>query len=160
MFAKSRTCPFWICGKSKSVPKRKHEEAPLSFKAFFFVPHLLRAGWSFFALVSLLSWCFLVSRLIRLPLPQCFWLRGRKLRPWSKKNSDQNSDHPRLCISQGKEKLRPWSKFLGRGNSDHGLSLGCFWGGGRQRDSYCWEFPWSILAILNAPNEKYHAAPS
>ena len=37
---------------------------------------------------------------------------------------DQNSDHLRLCIYQGKEKLRPWSEFLGRENSDHGLSLG------------------------------------
>ena len=52
--------------------------------------------------------------------------RARKLRPWSEKNSDQNPDHPRLCIYQGKEKLRPWSEFLGRENSDHGLSLGCF----------------------------------
>ena len=69
--------------------------------------------------------------LIRLPLPQCFCPRGRKLRPWSKKNSDQNSDHPRLCIYWGKEKLRPWSEFLGRENSDHGLSFGCFWGRGR-----------------------------
>ena len=61
--------------------------------------------------------------LIRLPLPQCFCPRGRKLRPWSEKNSDQNSDHPRLCIYWGKEKtqtmvwvsgegkLRPWSEF-------------------------------------------------
>ena len=64
--------------------------------------------------------------LIRLPLPQCFCPRGRKLRPWSEKNSDQNSDHPRLCIYWGKEKLRPWSEFLGRENSDHGLSFGCF----------------------------------
>ena len=52
--------------------------------------------------------------LIRLPLPQCFCPRGRKLRPWSEKNSDQNSDHPRLCIYWGNEKLRPWSEFLGR----------------------------------------------
>ena len=70
--------------------------------------------------------------LIRLPLPQCFCPRGRKLRPWSEKNSDQNSDHPRLCIYWGKEKLRPWSEFLGRENSDHGLSFGCFWGRGRR----------------------------
>ena len=48
-----------------------------------------------------------------LPLPQGFGLRGTKLRPWSKQNSDQNSDDARLCIYQGKEKLRPWSKFLG-----------------------------------------------
>ena len=43
-----------------------------------------------------------------------------------------NSDHPRLCIYQGKEKLRPLFEFLGRENSDHALSLGCFGGrGGR-----------------------------
>ena len=52
------------------------------------------------------------SMLIRLPLPQRFRLRGTKLRPWSKQNSGQNSDHPRLCTYWGKEKLRPWSKFL------------------------------------------------
>ena len=75
------------------------------------------------------------SRLIRLALPQCFCPRGRKLRPWSEKNSDQNSDHPRLCIYWGKEKLRPWSEFLGRENSDHGLSFGCFWGRGRRGGS-------------------------
>ena len=75
------------------------------------------------------------SMLIRLPLPQGFWPRGRKLRPWSEKNSDQNPDHPRLCIYQGKEKLRPWSEFLGRENSDHGLSLPCFWGRGRRGGS-------------------------
>ena len=63
-------------------------------------------------------------------LPQCFCPRRRKLRPWSEKSSDQNSDHPRLCIYWGKEKLRPWSEFLGRGNSDNGLSFGCFWGRG------------------------------
>ena len=68
------------------------------------------------------------SMLIRLPLPQCFCPRERKLRPWSEKNSDQTSDHPRLCIYWGNEKLRPWSEFLGRENSDHGLSFGCFWG--------------------------------
>ena len=51
------------------------------------------------------------STLIRLPLPQCFWPHGRKLRPWSEKNSDQNPDHARLWIYQGKEKLRPWSEF-------------------------------------------------
>ena len=73
---------------------------------------------------------------IRLPLPQCFCPRGRKLRPWSEKNSDQNSDHPRLCIYWGKEKLRPWSEFLGRENSDHGLSFGCFWGRGRRGGSH------------------------
>ena len=78
-----------------------------------------------------------VSMLIRLPLPQCFCPRGRKLRPWSEKNSDQNSDHPRLCIYWGKEKLRPWSEFLGRENSDHGLSFGCFWGRGRRGRSQC-----------------------
>ena len=66
-----------------------------------------------------------------LPLPQCFWLRGTKLRPWSKQNSDQNSDHTRLCIYQGMEKLRPWSKFLGRENPDHGLNFGTPRGGGR-----------------------------
>ena len=71
------------------------------------------------------------SMLIRLPLPQCFFPRERKLRPWSEKNSDQNSDHPRLCIYWGNEKLRPWSEFLGRENSDHVLSFGCFWGRGR-----------------------------
>ena len=54
-----------------------------------------------------------------LPLPQCFWLCGTKLRPWSEQNSGQNSNHARLWIYQGKEKLRPWSKFLGRENSDH-----------------------------------------
>ena len=70
--------------------------------------------------------------LIRLPLPQCFCPRGRKLRPWSETNSDQNSDHPRHYINWGKEKRRPWSEFLGRGNSDHGLSFGCFWGRGRR----------------------------
>ena len=75
------------------------------------------------------------SMLIRLPLPQCFCPRGRKLRPWSEKNLDQNSDHPRLCIYWGKEKLRPWSEFLGRENSDHGLSFGCFWGRGRRGGS-------------------------
>ena len=72
------------------------------------------------------------SMLIRLPLPQCFGPRGGKLRPWSEKNSDQNPDHPRLCIYQEKEKLRPWSEFLGRENSDHGLSLACFGGRGRR----------------------------
>ena len=61
--------------------------------------------------------------LIRLPVPQCFCPRGRKLRPWSEKNSDQNSDHPRLCIHQGKE------------NSDHGLNFGCFWGRRRRGGS-------------------------
>ena len=66
-----------------------------------------------------------------LPLPKGFWLRGTKLRPWSKQNSDQNSDHARLCISQGKEKLRPWSQFPGRENSDHGLNLCLPRGGGR-----------------------------
>ena len=75
------------------------------------------------------------STLIRLPLPQCFWPRGGKLRPWSEKNSDQNPDHARLWIYHEKEKLRPWSEFLGRGNSDHGLSLGCFWGRGRRGGS-------------------------
>ena len=75
------------------------------------------------------------SLLIRPPLPQCFRPRGRKLRPWSEKNSDQNSDHSRLCIYWGKEKLRPWSEFLGRENSDHGLSFGCFWGRGRRGGS-------------------------
>ena len=75
------------------------------------------------------------SMLTRLPLPRCFCPRGRKLRPWSEKNSDQNSDHPRLCIYWGKEKLRPWSEFLGRENSDHGLSFGCFWGRGRRGGS-------------------------
>ena len=75
------------------------------------------------------------SMLIRLPLPQCFCPRGRKLRPWSEENSDQNSDHSRLCIYWGKEKLRPWSEFLGRENSDHGLSFGCFWGRGRRGGS-------------------------
>ena len=78
------------------------------------------------------------SMLIRLPLPQCFCPRRRKLRPWSEKNSDQNSDHPRLCIYWGKEKLRPWSEFLGRENSDHGLSFGCFWGRGRRGGSHWW----------------------
>ena len=73
--------------------------------------------------------------LSRLPLPQCFWPRGRKLRPWSEQNSDQNSDHPRHCIYQAKEKLRPWSEFLGREISDHGLSLACFWGRGRRGGS-------------------------
>ena len=76
-----------------------------------------------------------LSMLIRLPLPQCFCPRGRKLRPWSEENSDQNSDHPRHCIYWGKEKLRPWSEFLGRENSDHGLSFGCFWGRGRRGGS-------------------------
>ena len=76
-----------------------------------------------------------MSMLIRLPLPQCFCPRGRKLRPWSEKNSDQNSDHPRLCIHRGKENLRPWSEFLGRENSDHGLSFGCSWGRGRRGGS-------------------------
>ena len=50
-------------------------------------------------------------------------------------NSDQNLDHPRLCIYWEKEKLRPWSEFLGRENSDHGLSFGCFWGRGRRGGS-------------------------
>ena len=57
--------------------------------------------------------------------------------------SDQNSNHARLCIYQGKEKLRPWSEFsgkeklrpwselLGRENSDHGLNFGLPTGGGR-----------------------------
>ena len=72
------------------------------------------------------------SVLIRLALPQCFCPHARKLRPWSEKNSDQNSDHPRLCIYWGHEKLRPWSEFLGRENPDHGLSFGCFWGRGRR----------------------------
>ena len=67
---------------------------------------------------------FLRKMLIRLPLPQCFSPRGRKLRPWSEKNSDQNPDHPRLCNYQGKEKLRPWSEFLGRENSDHVFGVG------------------------------------
>ena len=79
-------------------------------------------------LPEIFGWCY-SSMLIRLPLPQCFCPRRRKLRPWSEKNSDQNSDHPRLCIYWGKEKLRPWSEFLGRANSDHGLS---FWGGQTQ----------------------------
>ena len=91
----------------------------------------------------------LSSTLIRLPLPQCFCLRGRKLRPWSKQNSDQNSDHPRLCIYWGIEKLRPWSKFLGRENSDHGLSLGCLWGRGILV-SYILII--SVIAVLELPN--------
>ena len=66
-----------------------------------------------------------------LPLPHGFSLRGTKLRPWSKQNSNQNSDHAKLCIYKGKEKLGPWSKFLGRENSDHGLNFGLPRGGGR-----------------------------
>ena len=87
------------------------------------------------------------SVLIRLPLPQCFCPHRRKLRPWSEKNSDQNSDHPRLCIYWGKDKLRPWSKFLGSENSDHGLSFGCFCGRGSRGSSpeYC---PPIWIAIL------------
>ena len=88
----------------------------------------------------------LSSTLVRLPLPQCFCLRGTKLRPWSEQNSDQNSDHPRLCMYWGKEKLRPWSEFLGRENSDHGLSLGCFWGRGRRGGSH--------ISIENARRKK------
>ena len=72
------------------------------------------------------------STLIRLPLPQCFCPRGRKVSPWSEKNSGQNSDHPRLCVYWGKEKLRPWPESLETENSDHGLSFGCFWGRGRR----------------------------
>ena len=56
--------------------------------------------------------------LFSFPILQCFWPCGRKFRPRSEQNSDQNSDHPRL---------RRWSGFLGKENSDHGLSLGCFW---------------------------------
>ena len=93
--------------------------------------------------------CFcLLSMLIRLPLPQCFCPRGRKLRPRSEKNSDQNSDHPRLCIYWGKEKLRPWSEFLGRENSDHGLSFGCFWGRGRRGGS-------QSRASISAPVQRF-----
>ena len=57
-------------------------------------------------------------------------------------NPDQNSDHARLCIYQGKEKLRPWSKFLGRENSDHGLNFGLPRGGGRSclRGAFCDQF--------------------
>ena len=65
------------------------------------------------------------------PCPMFLPSRG-KLRPWSEKNWDQNSDHPRLCIYWGEEKLRPWSEFLGREDSDHSVSFGCFWGRGRQ----------------------------
>ena len=46
------------------------------------------------------------------PYPSVSDFAGTKLRPWSKQNSDQNSDHTRLCIYHGKR------------NSDHGLS---FW---------------------------------
>ena len=61
------------------------------------------------------------------PTPVC----RAKLRPWSKQNSDQNSDHTRLCVYQGKEKVRPWSKSLGWENSAHGLNFGLPRGGGR-----------------------------
>ena len=88
------------------------------------------------------------SLLIRLPLPQCFCPRGRKLRPWSEKNSDQNSDHPRLSIYWGKEKLRPWSEFLGRENSDHGLSFGHFWGRGRLGGSQRLWLPKPTLTLM------------
>ena len=64
------------------------------------------------------------------PAPLFLTLRD-ETQPWSKQNSDQNSDHARLCIYRGKEKLRPWSKFLGRENSDHGLNFGLPRGGGR-----------------------------
>ena len=74
-----------------------------------FIWHRLVIVWPLFG-----QWRGNNSMLIRLPLPQCFCPCGRKLRPWSEKNSDQNSDHPRLCIYWGKEKPRPWSEFLGR----------------------------------------------
>ena len=103
-----------------------------------------------------------VSMLIRLPLPQCFCPRGR---PWSEKNSDQNSDHPRLCIYWEKEKLRPWSEFLGRENSDHGLSFGCFWGRGRRGGSQCRSLQyqlsvhtWRRIALhIGEPHSRAHA---
>ena len=69
------------------------------------------------------------------PYPSVSALAGGNSEFWSEKNSDQNSDHPRLCIYWGNEKLRPWSEFLGRENSDHGLSFGCFWGRGRRGGS-------------------------
>ena len=95
------------------------------------------------------------STLIRLPLPQCFWPRGRKLRPWSEKNSDQNPDHARLWFYQEKEKLRPWSEFLGRGNSDHGLSLRCFWGRGRRGGSRRLE----LSISKNTPHRRWGQGP-
>ena len=61
--------------------------------------------------------------LIRLPLPQCFWPRGRKLRPWSGKNSGPKPRPPQTLYLPGKGetqtmvwvsgegKLRPWSEF-------------------------------------------------
>ena len=41
------------------------------------------------------------AMLTRLPPPQYFRLLGTKLRPWSEKNSDRNSDRPKLCCYQG-----------------------------------------------------------
>ena len=63
-------------------------------------------------------WAFLNSMLTRLPLPQCFWPRGRKPRPWSQQNTPdsvftgerRNSDQTMVWVS-GEEKLRPWSEF-------------------------------------------------
>ena len=38
--------------------------------------------------------------------PTPVFLRGTKLRPWSEQNTDQNSDHARLCNSLEKEKTQ------------------------------------------------------
>ena len=53
-----------------------------------------------------------VSTPMGLPLPQGFRLRGTKLRPWSKQNSDQTQTTPDSVFTKE------------RRNSDHGLS---FW---------------------------------
>ena len=53
------------------------------------------------------------------------WFRGTKLRPWSKRNSDQNSDHARLCIYHwGQNDYLPnfYSRRIILGNS---MSLMC-----------------------------------
>ena len=71
------------------------------------------------------------STLVRLPLPQCFCLRGTNLRPWSEQNSDPNSDsvfigekeNSGLVLSCWGGKLRPCP------------SLGCFGGRGRRGGS-------------------------
>ena len=62
----------------------------------------------------------------RLPLPSVSDFVGRSSDHGPGKTLDQNPDHPKLCVYQGKKELRPWSKFPGRETSDHSLSFGCF----------------------------------
>ena len=126
-------------GSEERNPLFLRVECKSSFSPFFVKPTCFRWG---------TKTPFSKNTVFTALIPQCFWPRGRKLRPWSEKSSDQNSDHPRLCIYQGKEKLRPWSEFLGRENSDHGLSFPCFWSRSRRGGSQISEL--SFLSRLIA----------